>query len=490
LLGVIAVVSLSCAGVQASEDAKLGYEAELKEVLDKLELAQPKGSDYWLVNTVGMADYEAKWKLEDKAELALKHGEYQELSQLLNAQRMILTRAKAFPMMITLHPYQENNTAYGAVKALLAKDNNALAATVSTADSSLNESVYFADVMGETPLKVAIQKSNIAAVEMILEAGADPNAKGLSTGFLPVITAVVTENKKALNLLIDAGADVNSRLSFPFSTLPLISYAASKKDAALVDKLLKLGADPELQDQFGWTPLMEAVHVQHWDSIELLLPHSDPTVISSRAIDGDIIEKKLGRFYPRCNAIYIAEQVQTPMGEKILAALIEKAGDSNTTIASAPANIQTHLTNADVKAEAGQLKESMDEVNAGLALAFNLELSGESDSELIYNVIGLLLYKHELAIINNENLNEEEQSLVQHLIGLGATSKKWHDMLNVFAAGKEKFPEDEIKAWEQEHGAPSRKGWRYNLIIDWIESQDDVVTRDRLYDVLDFFELN
>ena len=61
---------------------------------------------------------------------------------------------------------------------------------------------------------------------------------------------------------------------------------------------------------------------------------------------------------------------------------------------------------------------------------------------------------------------------------------------NYFAAAKIVYPSTLIKTWQKNYGNPSRKEWNFDVVADWIESQDNEEIRDRLYDTLDFFELN
>jgi ankyrin repeat protein len=55
--------------------------------------------------------------------------------------------------------------------------------------------------------------------------------------------------------------------------------AALMGDVERVKELLKKGADPNIQDKYGWTPLHNAAFEGHFDVVELLLVHeADPTV--------------------------------------------------------------------------------------------------------------------------------------------------------------------------------------------------------------------
>lgn len=69
---------------------------------------------------------------------------------------------------------------------------------------------------------------------------------------------------------IAGGADVNAPEASGNGTTAL-HWAAYQQDARLVQALLKAGAKPGVQNQFGSTPLMEAATVGHTEIIRLLL---------------------------------------------------------------------------------------------------------------------------------------------------------------------------------------------------------------------------
>ena len=180
----------------------------------------------------------------------------------------------------------------------------------------------FSDVSGSTPLSVrtgsggtilhaACEKGEIDLVKRLLEAGADPNVTD-EFGFTPLMRAVVSTSKSgittdvvssiitalcnskcsvnalfvpskpsdsnvhyyegstALHMVIDGWADNQlciQALADNGATLDArdvhartpLHLACEKGNINLVKKLLEAGADPNVTDEFGFTPLMRAV---------------------------------------------------------------------------------------------------------------------------------------------------------------------------------------------------------------------------------------
>lgn len=94
---------------------------------------------------------------------------------------------------------------------------------------------------GVTPLSLALGGTDTALVELLLEAGADPNAT-LADGDTPLMLAARAANPAFLQLLVAHGAEVDARhAELGYSALML---AANAGDAASVRFLLAQGADP------------------------------------------------------------------------------------------------------------------------------------------------------------------------------------------------------------------------------------------------------
>jgi ankyrin repeat protein len=107
------------------------------------------------------------------------------------------------------------------------------------------------------PLHYAVMGQNRAIVEAILKAGADVNAL-TSGGDTPLNTAIGRGNLELMQLLVGRGAAVakfNRRRFQP----PLVAVATAQipleAKPAMIDSLLKAGADPNATDHRGTTTL-------------------------------------------------------------------------------------------------------------------------------------------------------------------------------------------------------------------------------------------
>lgn len=151
----------------------------------------------------------------------------------------------------------------------------------------------------ESPLAAAIAGGNIAAVDALLAAGADPVEDSCRLLWLAIenqerydiaklllsrgadVNSRCTEGKTALHLavslgsinavrfLIANGADVNAR--DPGGETPLHETVhAMESGADIAGRLISAGADVTVRSESSGTPLSSAIFTQKWPIIELL----------------------------------------------------------------------------------------------------------------------------------------------------------------------------------------------------------------------------
>ncbi len=65
------------------------------------------------------------------------------------------------------------------------------------------------DETGETPLMLAARKGRVEALQLLIEAGADLDARN-EAGQTALFLAVMKEHTEAVRVLIEAGADINA----------------------------------------------------------------------------------------------------------------------------------------------------------------------------------------------------------------------------------------------------------------------------------------
>ncbi|HMH31686.1 MAG TPA: ankyrin repeat domain-containing protein [Puia sp.] len=135
-----------------------------------------------------------------------------------------------------------------------APDNSLLYFAASSCDTGLlklllgyglkpNDTVAF----GDYPINAALSFRCFASVKMLVEYGADVNARpmnlplGLTDGVTPLMFAAVNSDKESFFYLLDHGADPNSKSKNGFTPLMILQLAETT-DPAMTLALLKHGA--------------------------------------------------------------------------------------------------------------------------------------------------------------------------------------------------------------------------------------------------------
>jgi ankyrin repeat protein len=118
-----------------------------------------------------------------------------------------------------------------------------------------------------TPLIEAVKRQDGAAINTLLDRGADVNASE-PDGATALHWAVQLEASAVVELLIEAGAAVTAANRFAVTPLEL---AANSGNAEIVARLLAAGADPNARSREGQTPLMSAALSGRVPAVEALL---------------------------------------------------------------------------------------------------------------------------------------------------------------------------------------------------------------------------
>ncbi|TGK33239.1 hypothetical protein EHQ12_18065 [Leptospira gomenensis] len=125
------------------------------------------------------------------------------------------------------------------------------------------------DEWGNSPLHIAVNENRIDIIDLLLEHGADINAKNRE-GYTPIykIPWKQKEGFGLFELLKDKGADLKSLTN---SGISLTHYAALQENIPILEYLVQNGLELDLQSEHGETPLHWTVHYHCIESARYLL---------------------------------------------------------------------------------------------------------------------------------------------------------------------------------------------------------------------------
>ena len=118
-----------------------------------------------------------------------------------------------------------------------------------------------------TPLMSAAYGGQIENVRFLVEKGADVNAKN-NDSWTPLVCAAWRGDEEIIRFLVEKGADVNAKYESPRSPL---TFAALKGQKEIVRFLVEMGADVNIKHKHSETPLMYAAHYGQEEIVRFLV---------------------------------------------------------------------------------------------------------------------------------------------------------------------------------------------------------------------------
>lgn len=114
------------------------------------------------------------------------------------------------------------------------------------------------DPAGKTPLYIASAKGYSSVVKVLLEAGADVNCRCGPFQITALFAACINQRYDVLRDLVKAGGNLNLSGVDGKTLLHVTVNARRSKDLV---ELVALGADLNVRDKQGFTPLMESTRL-------------------------------------------------------------------------------------------------------------------------------------------------------------------------------------------------------------------------------------
>lgn len=111
------------------------------------------------------------------------------------------------------------------------------------------------DKAGNSHLHNAVEKGDYELVQVLLDSGADPNARN-NMGYTPLHFAVIFRDIKIVELLVKNNSNVNARSNSGKTPLHLLTLQGeSEVSIEIAELLLKNYASMSIRDAAGFTPL-------------------------------------------------------------------------------------------------------------------------------------------------------------------------------------------------------------------------------------------
>ncbi|XP_072943714.1 uncharacterized protein Arms isoform X2 [Epargyreus clarus] len=231
---------------------------------------------------------------------------FKTLSQLVNSDGGELHQYLVTNKNINVDDKDEN----GTTALMCASENGRVAAVRLLLAAGADACASDAD--GWTPLAFAARGGHLPAVKELLDAGAKVDTRDCG-GWTPLMWASYKGHDDVVAILLEKGADVHAHGNYNINSLvwaagrkhsnvvqrllaagarpsscdkyatSALTWAARAGDAASCAALLRAGADPNTAGMYCWTPLLQAAQGNHYEIVQMLLEHK-PNV---NALDKD-----------------------------------------------------------------------------------------------------------------------------------------------------------------------------------------------------------
>ena len=350
-------------------------------------------------------------------------------------------------------------------------------------------SVNEAQLRNVSALIPAVAGQHTEMVELLLEAGADPNLKP-GNGSRPLKLAIENKDTRSTRALFEAGASLEEAFVRQGLDPKVFNELIQDDNVELVSLLLENGHDPSPEDYFGraFTPLMSALLKGRSQMALALLQYSDPSPVTKWPVTREQSGVDDIAVLPPGNALFVAQLRRFQLAPNIIPAIEQRIATLGGQEAVLSSRIQAAISMSDFTYLEGNPAKSYKILDDALNSLSVATIKNASNADLVTVVKMLLAKKHELDIVNETTVSARDQEFINELTGLGEPMDHWHAMLNTIKQAQTGDYDPQLDQWRQQYTGRTTSGWDYSRLNNWIRSLDNEADQKRLYRALDYFE--
>lgn len=350
-----------------------------------------------------------------------------------------------------------------------------------------------------TALHAATASQYADMVDMLLQAGADPNHKPGNVG-RALALAVEHKNTRITRSLFQAGASLDEAFGRRGVDKELFNELIEEDNFELVSLLLENGLKVDsrisgdgalvsfTRSTLTLTPLMSALLNGSNQMAMAFLPHSDPRAITQSPVPRERSGIDDIAILPPANALFLAQLRQSELDPGIMVAIeqrIESLGGEEAVLLS---RVQAASSTSDLSYLKGDLIQASNILDEAVNTLSIETIKNAQDPTLALTVKKLLAKKHELNVITGTSTSDKDLAFINELAEMGEPVGHWHAMLDTLEQARTGDYEPSLDQWQQQFNGQYSYNWDFSRLNQWIRSLDNEADKDRLFRALDYFE--